>query len=123
VLSSHYMDEVEALAHNVVVLARGQVVATGPPASLGGRDRGRVTIRFSLPPSTPADALPVARTAGHGDEVEIETDDEVRVLAVVTTWALDRGIELRGLSVTRETLEDIYLGLTGADDGPPTGQP
>src|SRR5665213_1612373 len=36
-LSSHYMDEVEALAKRVAVLRRGQVVATGPPASLGGR--------------------------------------------------------------------------------------
>jgi ABC-2 type transport system ATP-binding protein len=111
-LSSHYMDEVEALAHNVAVLARGRIVATGPPSSLGGRDQGRVTIRFTLPDDmTPAE-LPVAPSVLDGSTVEIATDDEVAVLARTLNWALDGGVKLHGLSVTRTTLEDIYLDLT-----------
>jgi ABC-2 type transport system ATP-binding protein len=110
-LSSHYMDEVEALAQNVAVLARGRIVATGPPSSLGGRDHGRVTIRFGLPHDVPAD-LPVSPAAVAGRTVEVITDDEVAVLARILNWALDRGVELNGLSVTRTTLEDIYLDLT-----------
>ena len=45
-LTTHYMDEVEALADQVAVLNNARIVATGTPASLGGRDSGAVTIRF-----------------------------------------------------------------------------
>ena len=119
VLSSHYMDEVEALAKNVAVLTRGQVVATGSPSSLGGRDRGGVAIRFTLPEGVgPAD-LPVQPSKLVDNEVEINTDDELVVLARIVNWALERQLTLPGLSVTRVTLEDIYLGLTRLDKDAP----
>jgi ABC-2 type transport system ATP-binding protein len=118
-LSSHYMDEVEALARNVAVLARGRMVATGAPSSLGGRDQGRVAIRFALPDDVTPAALPVAPSALDGRTVEIATGDEVAVLARILNWALESGVELHGLSVTRTTLEDIYLGLTRPNDDEP----
>jgi ABC-2 type transport system ATP-binding protein len=118
-LSSHYMDEVEALAQNVAVLARGRIVATGAPSSLGGRDRGRVTIRFVLPDDVPPTELPVTPSALEGGAVEIATDDDVVVLARIVNWAIDRGVELGGLSVTRATLEDVYLELTGPNTHEP----
>jgi ABC-2 type transport system ATP-binding protein len=111
-LSSHYMDEVEALAQRVAVLARGQVVASGSPASLGGRDRGRVTVRFTLPRDLVVADLPITPSKVDGATVEIYTDDEVVVLNQITTWALEKKLALSGLSVTRETLEDVYLALT-----------
>ena len=48
-LTTHYMDEVEALADRVAVLSGAQIVAAGTPVSIGGRDSGAVTIRFALP--------------------------------------------------------------------------
>jgi ABC-2 type transport system ATP-binding protein len=120
-LSSHYMDEVEALAQNVAVLARGRIVATGPPSSLGGRDRGRVSIRFTLPDGVAPAELPVMPSGLDGQTAEIATDDEVVVLAEILNWALDGGVELHGLSVTRTTLEDIYLDLTRSDAEQPGG--
>lgn len=111
-LSSHYMDEVEALAQRVGVLVRGRIVAIGPPETLGGRDHGQVTIRFILPDDAVIGDLPVSPTAADGNAVEIDTDDELVVLGRVVNWALDRGVPLRGLSVNRITLEDVYLNLT-----------
>src|SRR5665213_659157 len=111
-LSSHYMDEVEALAKRVAVIRRGQVVATGPPASLGGRDRGQVSIRFTLPAGVAASDLPVTPTRVDATAVEINTNDEVAVLNEITTWAVQRKVTLTGLDVTRKTLEDVYLALT-----------
>ena len=112
VMSSHYMDEVEALAHRVAVLSRGRIVAQGPTASLGGRNVGEVTIRFTIPAGLVAADLPVTPSRIDGADVEVKTRDEVNALHVLTGWSLDRGVALHGLIVTRETLEDIYLALT-----------
>jgi ABC-2 type transport system ATP-binding protein len=118
-LSSHYMDEVEALANNVAVLAKGRVVATGPPSSLGGRDHGRVTIRFAVPDDVTPSQLPVAPSTIDGGAIEVVTDDEVPVLALILNWALNSGVDLTGLSVTRITLEDTYLALTRSNADEP----
>ena len=114
ILTTHYMEEAEALADQVAVIAAGKIVAQGPPASLGGRDQGAATIRFRLPAGvTPAD-LPVA-LVGDGPSVELRTDRELEALYELTRWALEHRVQLTGLTVSRHTLEDVYLRLTGAD--------
>jgi ABC-2 type transport system ATP-binding protein len=104
-LTTHYMDEAQALADRVVVLVGGVVVAEGSPTSLGGRDTQAVVIRFGA-----------AHTPPFGERVdglwEVRTEDEVSVLHRLTTWSLDTGTPLTGLTVGRPSLEDIYLELT-----------
>jgi ABC-2 type transport system ATP-binding protein len=112
VLSSHYMDEVEALARHVVVLTKGRVAASGTPSSLGGRDLGQVAISFTLPEGLAVADLPVSPSCCQGLRVEIDTDCELEVLSRLTSWALDEKVSLAGLSVMRQTLEDVYLRLT-----------
>jgi ABC-2 type transport system ATP-binding protein len=114
-LTTHAMDEAEALADRVAVIAGGRVVAQGDPSSLAGRDVGEATIRFRLPPGTTAAELPVRPTGLDGATVEVRTTEEVVVLHELTAWALARGVELGGLTVSRMTLEDVYLRLTAAD--------
>ncbi|HSZ38122.1 MAG TPA: ABC transporter ATP-binding protein [Acidimicrobiales bacterium] len=111
-LTTHYMDEVEALADRVAVLFGQEIVASGTPASIGGRDVGAVTIRFRLPEGVTAAELPMAATPADDGHVEIHTEDEVRLLHDLTGWALAGGHALAGLSVLRVSLEDVYLGLT-----------
>jgi ABC-2 type transport system ATP-binding protein len=113
VLTTHYMDEAEALANRVAVIAQGRIVAEGTPATIGGRDVGEVTIRFRLPRDVVVSELPVAPTRLTGDEVEIRTTEELTVLHELTGWALQRHVELGGLTVNRLTLEEVYLRLTG----------
>jgi ABC-2 type transport system ATP-binding protein len=114
ILTTHYMEEAESLADQVAIIASGQIVAHGPPASLGGRDQGTATIRFQLPAgATPAD-LPMA-VVGDGPSVELRTDRELEALFELTRWAIEHEVRLTGLTVSRHTLEDIYLQLTGAD--------
>jgi ABC-2 type transport system ATP-binding protein len=115
ILTTHYMDEAEALADQVAVVRAGRIVATGPPQSLGGRELGEATLSFRLPAGVAATDLPVAPTSVVGDLVEVVTAEELAVLHRLTGWALERNLTLVGLTVARLTLEDVYLRLTGEE--------
>ncbi|HUC04186.1 MAG TPA: ABC transporter ATP-binding protein [Acidimicrobiales bacterium] len=111
-LTTHYMDEVEALANRVAVLSRGAIVAQGTPTSIGGRDSSSVTIRFALPAGATVADLPVQIASLEDGLVQIVTEDELKVLHALTGWAIEGNYVLPGLAVSRVSLEDIYLGLT-----------
>jgi ABC-2 type transport system ATP-binding protein len=121
-LTTHYMDEAQHLANRVAVISGGLIVAEGPPDSLGGRDHAAVHIRFSPPPGVALADLPVSGAVPDGpDGVLIATTEPTRVLADLTTWALSRSLELSGLTVTRPSLEDVYLELAGDSAAHPGG--
>ena len=98
-LTTHYLDEAQALADRVAIVKDGRVLAIGPPRELGvGAARYRVSYRS---PS--------------GEMLERETDDPTSLLAQLTSEALARGERLEELSVGRPTLEDVYLELTAPE--------
>jgi ABC-2 type transport system ATP-binding protein len=95
-LTTHYLDEAQALADRVAIVKEGRILAIGPPRELGvGAAHYRV----------------VYRSAG-GELVERQTDDATTLLHELTGEALARGERLEELSVGRPTLEDVYLELT-----------
>jgi ABC-2 type transport system ATP-binding protein len=94
-LTTHYLDEAQSLSDRVAIVKNGVIVAEGPPAQLGvGADRYRVSYD------------------SNGSRVELETDDPTELLHRLTGDALGRGERLHGLTVTRPTLEEVYLELT-----------
>jgi ABC-2 type transport system ATP-binding protein len=107
------MDEAQALADRVAVIVAGRIVASGPPATIGGRDSARKRIRFVLPAGTEPADLPLPVTLDDGGTVTAEVDEPTRALHELTGWALARGTALGGLSIERPSLEDVYLSLTG----------
>ena len=111
-LTTHYMDEAQYLADHVAVLAGGRIVAEGDPKTIGGRDTGPAVIRFTLPDGVRITALPV-RAKQDGELGVIETSELVRTLHVLTGWALEHGVDLEGLTVSRPSLEDVYLEMVG----------
>ena len=118
-LTTHYMDEAQNLADRVAILAAGRVVAAGTPDSLGGRDEGEAMISFRLPAGVPLADLPAGlpgRPAPREDRVELRTTEPTSALNLLTGWALARGEELDALTVTRPSLEDVYLQLTSAQE-------
>jgi ABC-2 type transport system ATP-binding protein len=94
VLTTHYLDEAQALADRVAILQHGLIVADGQPSRLGS-NRYRVAYRRA-----------------DGEQVEHLTDDPTALLAELTAAALARGERLDDLSVTRPSLEEVYLELT-----------
>ncbi len=95
-LTTHYLDEAQALADRVAIIKDGAILAEGAPGELGAApQRYRVAWRDG-------DGHPHAR----------ETDDPTPLLHELTGEALARGERLHHLSVTRPSLEDVYLELT-----------
>jgi ABC-2 type transport system ATP-binding protein len=94
-LTTHYLDEAQALADRVAIVKGGRILAEGPPGELmAGAARYRVSYRL-------------------GDElVEVVTEDPTALLHEATAAALARGERLEELSVTRPSLEEVYLELT-----------
>jgi ABC-2 type transport system ATP-binding protein len=116
-LTTHYMDEAEHLADRIAVMAHGRIIAEGTAATLGGRDRQSATIRFTLPAGVEIADLPAmvgdCISATWGSRVEARAPRPKWLLGALATWAGFRRLEIRELEVTRPSLEDIYLQLTG----------
>jgi ABC-2 type transport system ATP-binding protein len=94
-LTTHYLDEAQELADRVAIVKDGVIVAEGPPAELSPRRTG---YRVSW--------------VENGQRTEQVTDDPTELLHRITGEALERGQRLEDLSVTRPSLEDVYLELT-----------
>jgi ABC-2 type transport system ATP-binding protein len=92
-LTTHYLDEAEALADRVAVLAAGQVVALGEPATLGGRATSDAQVSWDAPDGR--------RT--------VTTTEPAKVVVELAAQLGD----LPGMTVTRPSLEDVYLELIG----------
>ncbi|MBA3300979.1 MAG: ABC transporter ATP-binding protein [Thermoleophilaceae bacterium] len=94
-LTTHYLEEAQALADRVAILKDGRIVAEGPPGSLG--------------PDTSSYHVSWRENGGR---VEHLTEDPTELLARVSTEALADGRRLEDLRVARPSLEDVYLELT-----------
>ena len=118
-LTTHYMDEAQALADRVAVIAAGEIIATGTPDDLGGRRDAASMISFEVPAGD-ADGVRTTVTgdwSGSNGSLSLRTGEPIRSLHELTGWAIANGVELERLEVKRPSLEDVYLELTGTEAG------
>jgi ABC-2 type transport system ATP-binding protein len=112
-LTTHYMDEAQHLADRVVVISRGRVIAEGTPDTLGRGAAEAAVVSFRVPVDLDIDDAPLPDDVERHDRtLRFRTPTPTRDLAPVLSWAAVRGAELEALTVTRPTLEDVYLQLT-----------
>ncbi|GIJ80872.1 ABC-2 type transport system ATP-binding protein [Micromonospora phaseoli] len=95
VLTTHYLDEAEALADRVGVIAGGRLVEVATPDRLGNRQEAQATVSWRTP------------------DGRVESAESATPTALVAELAARFGGEVPGLTVTRPTLEDIYLRMIG----------
>ncbi|WP_285742577.1 ABC transporter ATP-binding protein [Lentzea sp. NBRC 105346] len=120
-LTTHLMDEAEALADHVVIIDQGQVVASGSPVELtthGPDDQQlRFRARAGLDTSLLTAALPEGlrvREASRGTYL-VEGLIDPQVVSTVTAWCAQQGVLAEELHVAKRSLEDVFLELTGRE--------
>jgi ABC-2 type transport system ATP-binding protein len=117
-LTTHYLDEAQALADRVAIIAAGEIVVEGAPQELAERQNLATQITFRLPSRTHAHGMPAEIAAAiregstRNGDVCLQTHEPVALLNRLTSWALESDLELAGLEVSRPSLERIYLELT-----------
>ena len=111
-LTTHYMEEAERLADRIAVMRDGVIVATGTPATLGGRNSATGTIGFTLPDGVELGELAPGASLDDERRVVMSSAAPMADLHELTGRALALGLELSDIEVRRPTLEDVYLELT-----------
>lgn len=119
-LTTHYMDEADALSDRILIIDHGTIVAEGTPAELKARVSGdaiSLTLRHA---DDAAKAAQIAATLPGADQpvtdanaVRLHVADGGSALPQLLKGLVDAGIEAIGVEVKRPTLDDVFLTLTG----------
>ncbi len=114
-LTTHYMDEAQALADRAAIIVDGRIVAEGEPDELGGRGGAQAVISFRVPEGVANGDLPAPFDSAARPVdglVSHASADPLRELRALIDWAEARDLALPSLEVRRPSLEDVYLRLT-----------
>lgn len=116
VLTTHFMDEAEALSDYVHIVDAGRVIASGTPQQLVRSDD---TVRFTARPGLDVDALMDAVKAKVNEaepgQYVIAGEVNPRLLAKLTRWCAQQDVLADSILVQHQTLEDRFLELTGRE--------
>jgi ABC-2 type transport system ATP-binding protein len=112
-MTTHHLEEAEALADRIAVVSDGRVVATGTPEGLGGRDRRPALVAFTIEEELEAGLgeLLGRRLERRGRQVRFEAYRPLDDLELVRLWAERQSLALPDLTVSRPGLEEVYLEL------------
>jgi len=120
VLTTHYLEEAEALCDRVAIVDRGRVVALGTPTELKARSPGSDTIEIGLGAAPPEAIVERVRTIEGVREVVpqeqgllLHVDGGAQVLPKLMSALTEGGANVTSASVRSITLEDAFIGLTG----------
>ncbi len=117
ILTTHYMEEAEALSDDVCIMDGGKIIAHGTPKTLTGELGEETLIEFRAENVQPSalDALSGCCDAvRHNEEsFTLETEHLTDTMEAVFAWSRTHDIKLHDLTVRQPNLEDVFLTLTG----------
>ena len=119
-LTTHLMQEAEALADHVVIVDGGRVVAAGTPDELTAHGAEQ-ELRFRAVPGMDLRLLAAALPEGYeasettAGAYLVQGDIDPQVLSAVTSWCARQGVLADDVRVARRSLEDVFLDLTGRE--------
>ena len=118
-LTTQYLEEADQLADNIVVIDKGRIIAEGSPLQLK-RQAGNASLIVTV---TSADELPAAQALLSKTGVEVFVDAGARQLTAaadgladmvrVAGWLRDSDIDVDDIGLSRPSLDDVFLSLTG----------
>ena len=127
VLTTHLLDEAEALADRVAIIDHGRLIAAGTLAELTAHERA--TVSFSARPGLDSASLAAVLRAGVVEQpigrYHVDAENDPQLLVALTTWMAERGERISELRAGRSSLEEVFLRLTedggvqGAGEGAP----
>ena len=120
IFATHYLEEADAYADRIVLMARGRIVADGPATEIKAKVSGRI-IRATIPvadPAGPADPAALAALPGvtnaerHGEAVILTcADSDLTLRALLSRFPAARDIEVAGAGI-----EEAFMALTADDN-------
>ncbi|OON75609.1 ABC transporter ATP-binding protein [Streptomyces tsukubensis] len=128
-MTTHYLEEAEALADRLAIMHEGQIAASGTVEDVVASQPSQIS--FNLPDGyLPGDLppLPALGVSGYetaGRKIVLRTHELQRSATELLLWARQAGIELRGLDVRTASLEEAFLRIASeaADGGEGTDDP
>ena len=121
-LTTHYLEEADALCDRVLVIDHGEIVAAGTPAELKRKVSGdRVALQLSDPARLPSARVVLGRLPAinilraDGDLLDFSLPDASSTLPELLAALASAGVSLAGIEVRRPTLDDVFLSLTGRE--------
>ncbi len=130
IISTHLLEEVEAVCSRAIIIAHGRVLADGTPAELAQRSRHHNAVRLNMAAGSDLNiraemaALPGVAAVepvsdAEGDALFVLPRGGRPVVAEIADLARDRGWTITGLRVERGRLDDVFREITAAQPAPP----
>ncbi|GHF28592.1 spermidine/putrescine ABC transporter ATP-binding protein [Amycolatopsis deserti] len=120
-LTTHLMEEAEALADDVVIVDHGKVIAEGTPSALTADDADTAQLRFKARAGLDTELLSAALPEGYHVKESAPGSYQVsgkvnpQVVSTVTAWCAQQGVLAEELHVGKRDLEEVFLELTGRE--------
>jgi ABC-2 type transport system ATP-binding protein len=119
VMTTHYIEEAERLCDRVAIIDAGQIIASGSPRELQAKSANQAAIEIAFTQPWRGSELPAwphairSTLSDDGRQIKVTSEHPARTLVEMVKWVDAQGIDLDDVRLTRPTLEDVFIELTG----------
>jgi ABC-2 type transport system ATP-binding protein len=118
VMTTHYIEEAERLCDRVAIMDSGRIIASGSPRELQAKSANQAAIEIALTQpwrgELPAWPHAIRGTLSEdGRQIKVTSEHPARTLVEMVKWIDAQKIDLDDVHLTRPTLEDVFIELTG----------